>query len=64
MARQHNCLNGKISDKYSWWEMDAQGIPLALVCEDCEEEKLKSFRPEILTGYTQADVDEPIEAEA
>lgn len=51
------------SGEYMYWVNDAQGIPLAKVCSVCEEEKLKGFRPEILTGYTQADVDEPIEPE-
>jgi len=45
----------------SWWENDAQGIPLARVCDKCYEAKLSRYRPEILTGYTQNDVDEPIE---
>jgi len=45
----------------SWWENDAQGIPLARVCDKCIKEKLSGFRPEIISGYTQADVDEPIE---
>lgn len=45
----------------SWWEHDAQGIPLARVCEECKEAKLSRYRPEILTGYTQEDVSEPIE---
>lgn len=49
------------SGQESWWENDAQGIPLARVCEKCREERLKIYRPEILTGYTQADVDEPID---
>jgi hypothetical protein len=47
----------------TWWEYDGQGIPLALVCDDCRESKLAEYRPEILTSYTQADVDEPIEPE-
>jgi hypothetical protein len=47
--------------EYSWWEYDAQNIPLCRVCRRCVEAKLKGYRPEILTGYTQADVDEPIE---
>jgi hypothetical protein len=47
----------------SWWESDAQGIPLCRVCNDCRTVKLARYRPEILTGYTQADVDEPIEPE-
>lgn len=47
----------------SWWEHDAQGIPLCRVCEHCIDEKLSKYRPEILSGYTQADVDEPIDEE-
>jgi hypothetical protein len=31
------------------------------VCIDCREERLSRYRPEILTGYTQNDVDEMIE---
>jgi len=50
-------------DGVSWWERDAQGIPLCRVCETCIDEKLSRYRPEILSGYTQADVDEPIEGE-
>lgn len=45
----------------SWWAHDAQGIPLCRVCEICEEAKLGTYREEILTGYDQSDVDEPIE---
>lgn len=48
----------------SWWEHDAQGIPLCRVCTECRKAKLAQFRPEILSGYTQADVDEPIEPES
>jgi hypothetical protein len=47
--------------EYSWWEEDAQGIPLCRVCDKCEQLKLAQYRPEILSGYTQSDVDEPIE---
>lgn len=53
------CIDGH--DGYSWWEHDAQGIPLCRVCDRCAKDKLSRYRPEILTGYTQADVDEPIE---
>ena len=42
---------------------DAQGIYLSRVCAECVDARLATYRPEILTGYTQADVDEPIEAE-
>jgi hypothetical protein len=47
----------------SWWEYDYQGIPLARVCVRCVEAKLSQYRPEILEGYSQADVDEAIEEE-
>jgi hypothetical protein len=42
-------------------QFDAQGIFLCYTCEDCEKKELSRYRPGILTGYTQADVDEPIE---
>jgi hypothetical protein len=48
----------------SWWEHDARGIPLCRVCPECREAKLARYRPEILSGYDQSDVDEPIEPEA
>jgi hypothetical protein len=47
----------------SYWFNDAQGIPLARVCSKCKAAKLSKYRPEILTGYSQNDVDEPIEPE-
>ena len=47
----------------TWWEYDANGIPLAKVCPKCVDETLSKYRPEILTGYDQSDVDEPIEGE-
>ncbi len=53
------CIQGH--EGYSWWEHDAQGIPLTRVCDRCVDLRLSRYRPEILTGYTQADVDEPIE---
>lgn len=48
-------------DDGSWWENDAQGIPLCRVCATCRPAKLRRYRPEVLTGYNQSDVDEPIE---
>lgn len=51
------------SGKQSRWEYDGKGIPLCRACPDCRAEKLAKFRPKILTGYTQADVNEPIEEE-
>lgn len=52
------CLH---ENQSSWWEYDAQGIPLARVCDKCVEQVLAKYRPEILSGYDQSDVDEPIE---
>jgi hypothetical protein len=54
----HQCARSE-----SWWARDAQGIELCRVCPECEEAKLSRYRPEILSGYSQADVDEPIEPE-
>jgi hypothetical protein len=46
-----------------YWERkyDAQGIYLCRVCDQCRVAKLRGYRPEILSHYTQADVDEPID---
>lgn len=44
----------------SWWENDARGIPLARVCEKCENFKLKKYRPEILRNPNY-ETDEPID---
>jgi hypothetical protein len=50
------------SEKNSWWENDARGIPLARVCEDCKNQKLSKFRPEVLNN-PQYEASEPIEPE-
>jgi hypothetical protein len=59
----HACLNGEESNEYSWWEYDAQRIPLCRVCDRCREQKLSGYRKEILESYDQNDVDEQIEEE-
>lgn len=46
-----------------WARYDAQGIYICRACEFCEKVKLGGYRTKILTGYSQADVDEPIEPE-
>jgi len=61
--QEHVCVGGEPSTEYSWWEHDAQGIPLYRVCDRCRDAKLSTYRPEILSGYDQSDVDEPIEPE-
>lgn len=55
---RHQCVR-----EDSWPEYDGQGIYLCRVCSKCEKAKLRRYRPEILRHYTQADVDEQIEAE-
>lgn len=57
----HSCVGGRPSAEPSWWAKDAQGIELCRVCDDCEAEKLARYRPEIITGYDQSDVDEDID---
>ena len=50
------------SGKPSLWQSDARGIPLARTCDDCHDEKMTRYRPEVLTdaGYW---ADEPVDAE-
>lgn len=61
MADEDPCIDGH--EDGAWWARDAQGIVLCKVCPRCEDHRLGQYRPEILSGYTQADVDEPIEPE-
>ncbi len=61
--REHQCVGGSTSTDPTDWVNDAQGIPLFRACDACIGEKSKRYRPEILTGYGQGDVDEPIEPE-
>lgn len=60
-AKLAECSCG--SGKESYWEYDAQGIELCKACSKCRAKKLSGYRPEILSGYDQSDVNEPIEAE-
>ena len=50
------------SNKPSWWENDARGIPLARVCEKCRKQKLAKYRPDVLSDPNYWH-DEPIESE-
>ena len=56
-----NCRCGSGLERYEL--VDAQGIFCSFVCEKCEKKVKSKYRPCIFTGYTQADVDEPIEPE-
>ncbi len=44
----------------SWEEYDARGIYLCRVCDKCQAEKLRGYRPEVLTD-SNYDHTEPIE---
>ena len=44
----------------SQWQYDARGIELCRTCEDCHEEKMKRYRPEVLEDSNYW-ADEPIE---
>lgn len=60
LLERHDCVEAG----EPWWrEYDAQGIYLCRVCDVCVKAKLARYRPEILTGYDQSDVNEPIEPE-
>lgn len=56
--KECNCGSGL----NAYWESDARGIPLAKVCNKCRADKLRKFRPEVLTN-SNYECDEPIEAE-
>lgn len=56
-VRLCSCGSGEMAEA----RHDAQGIYLESACDECWPERKKKYRPEILTGYTQADVDEPID---
>lgn len=54
-----NCGSGLPAER----QYDAQNIYLCRTCDECHAERMAQYRPEILSGYTQEDVDEPIEPE-
>jgi hypothetical protein len=54
------CNRHHKSDGISWWEFDARGIPLCRVCPDCMGEKLRRYRPEVLSDPNY-EASEPIE---
>lgn len=51
------------SGKHYEWQYDYQGIELCTTCEDCHDDKMSRYRQDILNGYDQSDIDEPIEPE-
>lgn len=59
---RHYCRCG--SGEFAEPVYDGRGIYLCKVCDKCRREKLRGYRPEILSGhYDESDVDEPIEAD-
>lgn len=50
------------SGKPSRWQHDARNIPLCRTCEDCHEEKMRRYRPNVLTDPSYP-TDEPVEPE-
>jgi hypothetical protein len=58
--KYHECIEDGESP---WREYDAQGIYLCRVCPKCRKAKLSRYRPEILSGYDQGDLDERIESD-
>ena len=53
--------NNHTHSGFTYWVKDYQGIELCKVCDDCQDYRLARYRPEILRGYSQNDVDESIE---
>jgi hypothetical protein len=56
---EHPCPCG--SGRDSWWAKDARGIEIARVCTKCIKDKLKGYRPDVLTdpSYWADEVIEP-----
>lgn len=54
-----HCTNPKHKED-SWWLDDARGIPVAKVCDTCEDAVRKKYRLDVMedSNYT---ADEPIE---
>ena len=55
------CPCGK-SPNYSYWIYDGYNIPLKRVCDNCEKEAIKKFRPDIMEHYeTSEDIESDID---
>lgn len=49
--------------KKMYWLHDYQGIPCAKVCPGCEERVKARYKSWVFTGYSELDLDEPLEPE-
>lgn len=50
------------SGKLSTWKLDARNIPLCRTCDDCHDDKMRRYRPEVLTDPNYW-TSEPVEPE-
>ena len=57
----NKCEYGHVHEE-TWWEFDARGIPLCKVCDNCQDERLAGYRPDVLEDPSYW-ADEPIEPE-
>lgn len=46
---------------YTWALVDARGIYVKTVCDDCVEIVMQQYQPWVWTGYDQSQCDESIE---
>ncbi len=58
MIKEHFCLNGERRSDDVYWVNDGYGIPLGMVCQQCEQTKLSQYRPDIMGRY---DADEDLD---
>jgi hypothetical protein len=56
------CEHNEHTSENSWWEYDARGFPLALVCDKCVDAVLAKYRPDVLTDCNYQ-TDEPIDSD-
>jgi len=56
------CSTSHHREEYTYTIYDARGIPLGIVCHQCEAEVKSKFRPDVLTDPNYWS-DEPIELE-
>ena len=54
----HICLNGAYSTTDEWWVHDGQGVPLVKVCDQCFNDKVRRFRPEVFLPQPDKENDE------
>ena len=48
------------SRRPAFWMYDGHGIELCMVCDKCKAQKMKQYRPDIMSAY---EADEPIDSD-